>query len=1306
MFVLCRLYSDSNMDSRPLSSNIDILELLVHIVQAEGGKVSLDILEEVFQARTGFALSSLKSPKGSSITSTSSNQQGTVDYLQNILLDEAPLELSTVDSCIYLHLEEAPLDCSTESEMSLSEVITKLKVSGGITQLDLSRRCFSSPRRLLEVCKSAKLLTKLIVRDICFANDAKESANLGVSLVKHIKWYCPSLEEIDVTGCSDVTRGILLEPEDVLQEHGIPVEKATYVKRIDCLEEHNIKELLTPLLFSSDLSAVRGRIEEFINEGGPVNISHDGWTFVHTASAIGDEGLISWLLNTGENSKFQSEGSRKPSALDIAIYRHDAPMVKLLLDAQKTSEYDPSEFVKMLFRSSDVCSVLRHVDQAIAPNPRDVVNFLMERMSLELKKKLLVEIFKTLEQSFHDVKEKIPRIEDILAELLKKLMALGCSPDISIPALDGKTLLMCAVSSPVLVNTLLGLGASTCIKDEEGNTVLFFAAREAVRGTVESLEALHCLIDRCKEVDKCNNHGETPLLYTVSTQISKHHGALLGELSTGSYVKTWRVLVDAGARIDAKNHQNESILHLILEHIKYLVHDPQTSQEETLVRHAVEQSIRMVKFVCEKDKKLLSSRNKAGDTALHNLARCASNVHANEMLQIAEVLIECGSLVNAQNDDGQTPLHLVESWSMAELLLQQGGKANEQDSQKRSPLLCRCLQYATNEEPLDMDAWFEDGVNYGMDPWLKDKEGLSVFEVLMQHGKFDALRSLITSSIYKNKETIFKKDRKGNTLLHILCKHNSAQVRQLLSILLQKGANVNAKNEDGDTPLHIVCRKIVRLPQRKGDNSAYWKFISPLRAYRADYNLENKKSCSVLEMAWTNKELVSRIKRTPNQRECEPFFPWNSVSKAHSEKLFQVVRRRNVENLEDFFFHEEPIGSGSFGCVFAGINSKDGKEVALKRVERLRSQTRQINREIQSLVQLARCPQVVTYLRFIEKTDFIWIALELMEGHLGDLLSLQLKADRFPYLCKDVLQGVRYLHENNFVHRDLKPSNILFHFDQGIPRFKISDFGLSKNLGAVSSSGSVYHSNAGSRCWMAPELLQSSRPVHTFQSDLFAVGLILHYLLADRRHPFEGSDEGCQVGVVEKNIITDNKSLCEDLSEEAKDLLLQLISVKREDRITALDALKHPYFWSDERKVQYISAVANQKEIATFDPRDRTRPVVLVVQKIENSLSSLSDWGGLFPTLYSEMTSGRGGRTYETSSAVHLLRFIRNAYAHVSDSRRTRGFQTALLTDYIFFRKLPKLLIAVYNAVKSEKWHTIDEISNVLNFELPPSSLS
>ena len=1276
------------MDSRPVSFDMAIYELLKHIVQAVGGKIRLDSLEEQFQGRTGFALSSLKN-----ITSTSSNQQGTAEYLQSILFDEGPLELSTVDGCIYLHCEHAPLDCSTESEMSLSEVITKLKVSGAITQLDLSRRWFSSPTDLLEVFKSPKLLRKLIVRDICFGNDAKESANLGISLVRHIKWYCPSLQEIDVTGCSDVTRGILLEPEDVLQEYGIPVERALDVKIIDLLEEHyTIKELLTPSHFSKDLVAVRRRIEKFVKEGGPVNISHDGWTFLHTASAIGDEGLVSWLLNSGGNSKFQSEGSKKPSALDIAVYRQDARIFKLLLDAQKTSEYDPSKFVKMWCQSSDVCNVLRHfVDQASAPNPLDVITFYMESMSLELKEKLLVEIFKTLETSFHDVKAKIPRIEVILAELLKKLMAAGCSPDVPIKELNSKTLLMCAVSSPVLVNILLDLGAKSCIKDEEGNTALFYAAREAVHGPVESIEALRCLLQSCKEVNKCNYHGETPLLYTVSTHGFKNHSTLLSRFSAGSYVKTWEVLVDAGARIDAKNCQNESIINLILEQIKNLLHHCQTSQEETLISYAVDETTRMVKFVCGKDRELINSRGREGNTALHNFVGYSS-IHVDKMVQIAKVLIECGSRLNASNDYGQTPLHLVKSWSIAELLLQHGGKANAQDFQGRSPLLYRCIQDASKEEPLDVVGWLEYGLNFGMDPWLEDKDGQSVFDVFMQHGKCGALRSLISASIAKDKETVFKKDQNGNTLLHKLCIYNLSQQKHCFSLLLQEGADANASNEDGDTPLHIVCRKINRLsPSREGYHR---KYISILRAYGANYRLKNKSNFSVLQLVYLKKNLLSYVKRTRKQRESKPFFKWNRRSEAHVKKLSQVVRRRDADNIDEFFYHKEPIGSGSFGSVFAAINSEDGKEVALKRVEKVRLQTRRVNREVQNLIQLSSCLHVVTYFRFIEQVDFTWIVTELMEGSLEDLLSLKLKADRFPCLCKDVLQGVRYLHENHFVHRDLKASNILYHFDQGIPRLKIADFGLSKNLGAGTSSGSS--NNVGSRCWMAPELLQSGRPEHTFRSDLFAVGLIFHYLLAHGRHPFKGIDDGSPFGVVEKNILTDSKFLCHDLCEEAKELILELIAAKEDDRPSASDALRHPYFWSDDKKVKFLKAVANQTEIATYNP-SHYRPVSSVVHQIENNLSPLSDWSALFPELYSEMTSSPGFRTYVTSSAVHLLRFIRNAYAHVSDSKRTKGFQAALLNDYIFFRELPKLLMTVHNAVKSEKWETRAEISNVLN---------
>lgn len=68
---------------------------------------------------------------------------------------------------------------------------------------------------------------------------------------------------------------------------------------------------------------------------------------------------------------------------------------------------------------------------------------------------------------------------------------------------------------------------------------------------------------------------------------------------------------------------------------------------------------------------------------------------------------------------------------------------------------------------------------------------------------------------------------------------------------------------------------------------------------------------------------------------------------------------------------------------------------------------------------------------------------------------------------------------------------------------------------------------------------------------------------------------------METNIITGIITLSPDLSDEGKDLLEQVLSNK-DDRPKASEALKHPFFWCDERKIRFLCAVANQSEIGTF----------------------------------------------------------------------------------------------------------------------------
>ena len=1283
-FVNTRTISsrDGSTSNRPRIMS-EIEQLLVHIVKTTGGggKLHLELVDRIVQHRTGRKLSAL--------VDDAVEEVNILEYIKRNLPLDSPLVVNIEEESLYLRCEWSTLDCSAEMEDSLLQVKNQIKVSWDITELDLSRRSFSSLTELLEVCECARVLKKLILRDIQIETCSEETPAHS-SLIERIKWHCPSLEDVDVTGCSPSILDVLF------QTSRNPIGCTFGVNVIDLLSNKpEAKELLMPPPIASDVSGVANRIKVLVQEGLPANTSYDGWSLLHTASIIADADLVRWLLDKSGRHKYHIVNSRRLTALDVAILCHNAPIVKQLL--HETDRVDPAKLVDLCLlsqlRPNEKHDVL-HRNHSSDCNPLQVVQLFIENSPLDYKASLFIEFIKGFRRTVpRELREKTCWTEESMSEMFKALVSSGVSPDIPIKDLGGRSPLMCAVSSPTLVKMFLNLGSNIHAVDEVGNTALFYAVNEASKETDENhFQSSKTLIESNADVNFRNKYGETPILYDAFNSKS---------WSEESNLKTWDLLVQSGADIASQNKERRSLIHLVIERTKrYLEELPNSNPVQetwTLSQTAIAHCIQQIKFVSKHNSKLAMSRDSMGNTPLHLLADHNSS-YTDEMLRVAEALIEMGNNVKVVNDQGRTPLHLAISWSMAKFLLNQEAKPNVTDDAGCTPMLCRAKE--TNVEKT-LNEWSE-GVKFGMDLWVENNDGQNVFHVLMERGKFDVLQTLIEASINNERGSILRTDSKDNNLLHNLCNYNDSRVIPLIDVLLKSGAAVNGQNKNGDTALHIACRGIVSLPQRKSDNCVLRKAVPKLRAYGADCNLTNNTKVTVKNIAHLDKKLRKAIARDVRQQEPQAIYPWREESQKYHGLLSAAARGQNCQKIGDYCYNVHPIGSGAFSKVYAAINVQDGREVALKRADTYRLKTRQDDREVRSLVQLAGCPQVVRYISFARETDFTWIVLELMEGTLNDLLLEGSYQDFLPTLCKDFLLGVTYLHSNNILHRDLKPTNVLY---SRVPKLclKIADFGLSKKLGAVQGS-SVLHSNAGSRFWMAPELLLSTGHLrHTYASDVFACGLIMHYMLAKRRHPFQGSTSDGHLSIadwnaVEANISTGSKTLSPNLSDEAKDMLAHLLSHESKDRPKASDMLKHPFFWSEDKKVRFLCSVANQSEIGTFGKLGSSpSPVEL---EIENNLASMFNpsWDALFPAVYTEMASSSRARRYHISSGVHLLRFIRNAYTHVSDASRPTSFQKLLLEDRIFFKTLPSLFMVIFKAVENGNWHTSrEEIKSIIN---------
>ncbi|MGH0117022.1 UNVERIFIED_CONTAM: hypothetical protein FKN15_024967 [Acipenser sinensis] len=168
------------------------------------------------------------------------------------------------------------------------------------------------------------------------------------------------------------------------------------------------------------------------------------------------------------------------------------------------------------------------------------------------------------------------------------------------------------------------------------------------------------------------------------------------------------------------------------------------------------------------------------------------------------------------------------------------------------------------------------------------------------------------------------------------------------------------------------------------------------------------------------------------------------------------------------------------------------------------------------------------------------------------------------------MSGLSHLHSLNIVHRDLKPRNILISLPNSLGRVRavISDFGLCKKLPAGRHSFSLRSGIPGTEGWIAPE---------TYAVDVFSAGCVFYYVISRGQHPF-GDTIRRQANILSGAYTLDH--FMEDSYEDviAEHLIMQMISSKPQERPSTSCVLKHPFFWSREKQLQFFQDVSDRIE--------------------------------------------------------------------------------------------------------------------------------
>eukprot|EP01062_Namystynia_karyoxenos_P067295 TRINITY_DN61200_c0_g1_i1.p1 TRINITY_DN61200_c0_g1~~TRINITY_DN61200_c0_g1_i1.p1 ORF type:complete len:501 (+),score=172.56 TRINITY_DN61200_c0_g1_i1:81-1505(+) len=306
---------------------------------------------------------------------------------------------------------------------------------------------------------------------------------------------------------------------------------------------------------------------------------------------------------------------------------------------------------------------------------------------------------------------------------------------------------------------------------------------------------------------------------------------------------------------------------------------------------------------------------------------------------------------------------------------------------------------------------------------------------------------------------------------------------------------------------------------------------------------------------------------------------------------------------------EDKLGKGAYGTVFRCKYRATGDKYAAKIMSKAKlgeKNTAQAQREVKLQSELHH-PGVTAVRESFEDAESIIVILELVTG--GELFrrltELQHYSERTACeIMHNLMRILDYIHGQGVVHRDLKPDNMLLTESQTgkqeTSNIKLADFGFACHYRGVQMTQAC-----GTPYYIAPELLNTAvfrRQPHYEPPacDMWSAGVIAYLLLAGYP-PFRvaAHDQNAKQKlfrqIVEGNVVFDKGQAWDQISDNGKDLVRRLLEVDPATRITAAEALEHPWF-ADLRLISDAHLSQALDELTSFNAREKVKGAFLGVE--------------------------------------------------------------------------------------------------------------
>ncbi|KAM6140592.1 LOW QUALITY PROTEIN: peripheral plasma membrane protein CASK [Pterocles gutturalis] len=344
---------------------------------------------------------------------------------------------------------------------------------------------------------------------------------------------------------------------------------------------------------------------------------------------------------------------------------------------------------------------------------------------------------------------------------------------------------------------------------------------------------------------------------------------------------------------------------------------------------------------------------------------------------------------------------------------------------------------------------------------------------------------------------------------------------------------------------------------------------------------------------------------------------------------------------EDVYELCEVIGKGPFSVVRRCINRETGQQFAVKIVDVAKFtsspglSTEDLKREA-SICHMLKHPHIVELLETYSSDGMLYMVFEFMDG--ADLcFEIVKRADAgFVYseavashYMRQILEALRYCHDNNIIHRDVKPHCVLLVKENSAP-VKLGGFGVA----ILGESGLVAGGRVGTPHFMAPEVVK--REPYGKPVDVWGCGVILFILLSGCL-PFYGTKERLFEGII-KGKYKMNPRQWSHISESAKDLVRRMLMLDPAERITVYEALNHPWLKERDRYAYKIHLPETVEQLRKFNARRKLKGAVLAAVSSHKFNSFYGDPPEELPDFSEDPTSsGAVSQVLDSLEEIHAL---------------------------------------------------------------------